>query len=58
MLQAYPDAEVQPNVWSEPNGLLDLLAGAGPPAGHHLRDGRVTGPGIHAGRHMPEGCHP
>jgi hypothetical protein len=57
VLQAYPDAEVQPNVWSQPNGLwISWPARDHPQAITFETDGsRVTG--IHAGRHMPEGCH-
>jgi hypothetical protein len=58
VLEAYPDAEVQPNVWSLPNGLwISSPARDHPRAITYETDGtRVTN--IHAGRHMPEGCHP
>lgn len=57
-LAAYPDAEVQPNVWSQPNGLwISWPTRDHPQAITFETDGaRVTA--IHAGRHLPEGCHP
>jgi hypothetical protein len=58
VLAAYPQAEVLPNPWSEPDGRwISWPARDHPQAITFETDGaRVTG--VHAGRHMPEGCHP